>query len=140
MNDTSKASYAALLLRLTLGGLFLAHLGLKFFVFTPAGTAGFFQSIGLPGPLAYVVMLAELVIGVSLILGFHTRIAALAGIPVLLGAIVTVHAAAGFFFTDTNGGWEFPAFWIVALLAQALLGDGAYAVSTTAPLRAVAAE
>jgi putative oxidoreductase len=140
MNDTRNASYAALLLRLTLGGLFLAHLGLKFFVFTPAGTAGFFQSIGLPGPLAYVVMLAELIIGVSLILGFHTRFAALAGVPVLLGAIITVHAAAGFFFTDTNGGWEFPAFWIVALLAQALLGDGAYAVSTAAPLRVVAAE
>ena len=49
----------------------------------------------------------------------------LALIPVLLGAIVTVHGPAGFFFNNPNGGWEYLAFWIAALVAQALLGDGA---------------
>ena len=39
-----------------------------------------------------------------------------------------MHGAAGFFFNNPNGGWEYPAFWIVALVVQALLGDGAYAV------------
>jgi putative oxidoreductase len=34
----------------------------------------------------------------------------------------------GFFFTDTGDGWEYPAFWAVALVVQALLGDGAYAL------------
>src|SRR5262245_54534209 len=48
MTDTRTAPYAALLLRLSLAAAFLAHAGLKIFVFTPAGTAGFFQSIGLP--------------------------------------------------------------------------------------------
>jgi putative oxidoreductase len=52
-------------------------------------------------------------------------------VPVLLGAIVTVHGAAGFFFTNPNGGWEFPALWIVALIAQALIGDGAFALKPT---------
>jgi len=140
MSDTTKTAAAATLLRVSLGALFLAHLGLKYFVFTPAGTAGFFESIGLPGPLAYVTMLAELVIGVALILGVQTRIAALAGIPILLGTIVTVHGSAGFFFTDKNGGWEFPAFWIVALIVQALIGNGAYALAFGPATRTVPAE
>ena len=42
--------------------------------------------------------------------------------------IVTVHGPAGFFFTNANGGWEYPAFWAVALAVQALLGDGALAL------------
>ena len=101
---------------------------MKIFVFTPAGTADFFQSLGLPGFLAYVVIAAELLGGLALIAGFKTRIVALALIPVLLGAIFTVHLSAGFFFSNENGGWEFPAFWAIALLIQALLGDGLYAL------------
>jgi putative oxidoreductase len=128
MIDTRTAPYAALILRLSLGILFLAHFGLKLFVFTPAGTAQFFQSLGLPGGLAYVTMAAELLGAVALILGVYTRIVALALIPILLGAIVTVHWSAGFFFTNPNGGWEFPAFWIIGLLVLALAGDGAFAL------------
>ncbi len=128
MIDTRTAPYAALVLRVTLGALFLAHAGLKLFVFTPAGTAQFFGSLGLPPALAYLVIAAEVAGGVALILGFHARWAALALIPILVGAIVTVHGSAGFFFSNPKGGWEFLAFWILALLTQALLGDGALAV------------
>ncbi len=128
MIDTRTAPYAAFILRLSLGVLFLAHFGLKFFVFTPTGTAQFFQSLGLPGALAYLTMAAELVGAIALILGVYTRFVAIALIPILLGAIVTVHWSAGFFFTNANGGWEFPAFWIIGLLALALVGDGAFAL------------
>ena len=128
MIDQKSAPYAALLLRVSLGGLFLAHAALKIFVFTPAGTAQFFASVGVPPALAYVTMAAEVAGGVALILGVWTRLAALALTPVLIGAIATVHGAAGFFFTNANGGWEYPAFWIVALVVQALLGDGALAM------------
>jgi putative oxidoreductase len=128
MIDTRTAPYAALILRITLGILFLAHAGLKVFVFTPAGAAQFFGSLGLPPVLAYFTILVETLGGLALIAGFYTRWAALALVPVLLGAIVTVHGPAGFFFNNPNGGWEFLALWIVALVAQALLGDGAYAV------------
>ena len=128
MIDQKSAPYAALLLRVSLGGLFLAHAALKIFVFTPAGTAQFFASVGVPPALAYVTMAAEVAGGVALILGVWTRVAALALTPVLIGAIATVHGAAGFFFNNANGGWEYPAFWIVALLVQALLGDGALAM------------
>jgi len=125
MIDDRTAPYAALLLRLTLGGLFLAHAALKIFVFTPAGTAQFFASVGVPGALAYLVIAAEVLGGIALIVGWQTRYVALALTPVLLGAIVTVHGKAGFFFDSAKGGWEYPAFWIVALLVLALLGDGA---------------
>jgi putative oxidoreductase len=128
MIDSRTAPYAAALLRAALGALFLAHAGLKLFVFTPAGTAQFFVSLGLPGALAYLVIAAEIIGGVALIAGLYSRIAAVALIPILLGAIVTVHGSAGFFFTNPHGGWEFPALWIVGLIAVALLGDGAYAL------------
>lgn len=131
MIDTRTAPYAATALRVALGILFLAHAGLKLFVFTPAGTVQFFGSLGLPGPLAYLVILAEIGGGVALIAGVYSRIVAVGLIPILLGAIFTVHGPAGFFFTNANGGWEFLALWIVGLIAVALLGDGAYALKPT---------
>lgn len=131
MIDTRTAPYAALVLRLVLGILFLAHAGLKIFVFTPAGTAGFFASLGLPGWFAYVTIVWELAGAVALIVGVWPRLAAIALVPILLGAIVTVHGAAGFFFTNPNGGWEFPALWIAGLIALALTGDGAFALKPT---------
>lgn len=60
----SNPALAATILRVSLGILFLAHAGLKIFVFTPAGTVGFFESLGLPGPLAYLVIAAELLGGI----------------------------------------------------------------------------
>ncbi|MEY8772702.1 DoxX family protein [Erwinia sp. ACCC 02193] len=131
MFDHRTTPYAALIMRLALGILFLAHFGLKFFVFTPAGTAKFFASLGLPGSLAYLTMTVELVGAIALILGVYTRVVAVVLIPVLLGAITTVHGPAGFFFTNPNGGWEFPAFWIVGLIVLALTGDGKYALKPT---------
>jgi putative oxidoreductase len=128
MVDTRTAPYAALILRITLGILFLAHAGLKVFVFTPAGAAQFFGSLGLPPALAYLTIAAETAGGIALLLGFFTRWVSLALIPVLLGAIAFVHGPAGFFFNNPNGGWEYLAFWIAALVTQALLGDGALAV------------
>ncbi len=103
MIDPRTAPYAALLLRVTLGGVFLAHAALKLFLFTPAGTAKFFASLGVPAELAYVTMAAEILGGVALIAGFRTRIVALALTPILLGAIVLVHGSAGFFFNNPNG-------------------------------------
>lgn len=133
MIDTRTAPYGLLLLRVSLGALFLAHAGLKFFVFTPAGAAAFFGSLGLPGWLAYATIAAEVIGGLALILGVYARAAALALVPVLVGAIATVHGPAGFFFSNPNGGWEFLALWIVGLIAFALAGDGALALKPTLP-------
>jgi len=129
MNNTQQADYAALLLRNALGIMFLAHALLKILVFTPAGTVGFFASLGVPGWFAYPVMGAELVGGIMLVIGWHTRVVSLALIPVLLGSIVLVHGANGWLYTNANGGWEYSAFLIVASLAQSLLGDGAFSIN-----------
>ncbi len=131
MTDLRTAPYSALLLRVSLGVMFLAHAAVKLFIFTPAGTAGFFGKLGLPPALAYLVMTAEVIGGVALILGVWTRVVALALTPILLGAIVTVHGANGWLFTNTGGGWEYPAFWVAGLFALAGIGDGAWAIMPT---------
>lgn len=126
MIDASTAPYAALVLRLALGTLFLAHGLLKLLVFKPAGAYGYFKSLGVPGWLAYVTMAAELVGAAALIVGIMPRYVALVLIPLLLGTIVLVHGKNRWLFTNKDGGWEFPAFWSVALAVQFLLGDGAW--------------
>ena len=133
MIDSRTAPYAAQVLRVSLGAMFLTHsVWLKGFVYTLPGTARFFESIGLPGPLAYLVFAAEAVGGVLLIAGVHARWTALALLPVLLGA-TWAHAGNGWLFTNPNGGWEYPLFLAAAALVQALLGDGAHAVRLPSP-------
>lgn len=125
----SNADYAALLLRVTTGALFVAHAALKIFVFTPAGTAGYFASIGLPGFLGYLTIAVELLGGLALIAGLYTRAISLVMVPVLLGAAWFGHGANGFFFSNPNGGWEYPVLWAIVMAALALLGNGAYAIA-----------
>jgi putative oxidoreductase len=129
MIDHRTAPYAALVLRVSLGVMYIAHsLVLKHFMYTLPGTAQFFASIGLPAALAYLTFWGELVGGVALVAGIGTRIVALGLIPVLVGA-TWVHAANGWVFSAANGGWEYPVFLIAASVVAALLGDGRYAVS-----------
>ncbi len=129
MIDARTAPYAALTLRVALGAMFIAHALLKVFVFTLPGTVQFFESLGLPGVLAYATVAAELVGGAMLILGVGTRWVAALLIPVLLGA-TWAHVPNGWLFTAPKGGWEYPAFLSVAAIVQGLLGDGAYSLSS----------
>lgn len=127
MIDQNTAPYAALMLRMTTGALFIAHGLTKVLIFTIPGTVGFFESLGLPGIFAYLTIFAELMGGTALILGVATRLVSLAVLPVLLGAVWT-HSSAGWMFTNEGGGWEFPFFWAVTQASLALLGNGAYAL------------
>lgn len=128
MIDHRTAPYAALMLRVSLGVLLLAHgLLLKVFTFGLAGTVGYFQSIGYPGFFAYLVIAGEILGGLALILGVWTRWVALLMLPILIGATLQ-HTGNGWLFSAANGGWEFPVFWTVTLIVQALLGDGAHAL------------
>ena len=129
MIDHRTVPYAALVLRVSLGVMYIAHsLVLKHLMYTLPGTAQFFASIGLPAALAYLTFWGELVGGVALVAGIGTRIVALGLIPILLGA-TWVHAGNGWVFSAANGGWEYPVFLIAASVVAALLGDGRYAVS-----------
>lgn len=136
MIDAVTAPYAILLLRLSLGAMFIAHAMLKWRVFTIPGTIVFFKSLGLPGWLAYVTIAAELVGAVCLIVGIYPRYVALLLVPLILGTIATVHGKNGWLFSNKDGGWEYPAFWAAALVALFLLGDGAAVIVASPPFTA----
>ncbi len=128
IDEKATTPYAALLLRVSMGVMFLAHGAvLKLGTFGLAGTMGYFQSIGYPAPLAVVVIAAEILGGIALILGLGVRVVSLALVPLMLGALLQ-HTGNGWVFSAKGGGWEFPAFWTAALLVQAGLGAGAHAL------------
>lgn len=122
------SAVGAALLRLALGVLFLAHALLKLVVFTLPGTVAWFEQHGLPGPLVYPVVAAELLGGLALLAGMFVRPVAVVLGLIALGAILP-HAANGWEFANDGGGWEYPLFIALVSFAQALLGPGAFAAS-----------
>lgn len=123
MSNNRRIDAAAVVLRTGLGLMFIAHAAQKYFMFTLPGTAKFFESLGLPGPLAYATFAAELIGGALLIAGVGTRAAASVLTFVVLGA-TWAHSGNGWAFTSPNGGWEYPAFLTLATLVTAMLGNG----------------
>jgi putative oxidoreductase len=128
MIKTDTAPYAALLLRVSLGILFLAHAAAKIFVFTVPGFVNYMGSLGLPPMVAYAVLALEIIGGFALILGIYAPLIALPLAVEILGTIVFAHGANGWAFSNKGGGWEFPALWAVVLVALFLLGDGPFAM------------
>ena len=118
----------ALVLRLGLGVMYVAHAQLKIFTFGLSGTAAFFAQVGFPAWTVYPVTFLELAAGILLILGLHARWVAVGMIPILLGAAWT-HAGNGWVFSGPGGGWEYPMFLIIASAVQGLIGNGALALS-----------
>jgi putative oxidoreductase len=137
MIAASTAPYAALLLRVGLGLLFLAHADLQIRIYGLPTEVEFFRSIGLPGHLVYLTAAMQVIGGVALVAGVYARFAALLLLPIIIGTIVTVHGSKGWLFTNKDGGWEYPAFWALALVVQFLLGDGAWALLASPSLHAL---
>jgi putative oxidoreductase len=136
MNRTTNPAateYGIALLRVSLGVMWIAHALLKWFVFTLPGTANFFESVGLPGFLAYPVFAAELIGGVMLLFGVYARQVSLALVPIMLAA-TWVHVPNGWLHTSPNGGWEYPLFLSIASIALWLLGDGAFSLRRSSSL------
>lgn len=144
LSSSFASQLGATVLRVALGAVFLAHAGAKAFIFTFAGTAQYFEAHGFPGWTAWPVFLAELLGGLALVVGFRVRWVALGLMPVMLGALKP-HLGNGWMFTSSGGGWEYVAFLLLALGAQALMGSGAFSIDgvksrhTAAPGRAVGA-
>ena len=130
MIDTRTAPYAALVLRLALSFFFFAHLIRKFAVigFDPWWTGLVKQ--GYPGPVLGYTVAIEFAGAVLLLLGVYTRYVSLLCLPVLLAVTQYWMARKGFWFADS--GMEFPLAWVFMLIAQVLLGDGAYALPVPA--------
>ena len=131
MIDTKTAPYGALLLRVSIGILFILHgVYLKAFVFGMANVATFFAPMGLPDWFAWVVMLYETIGGLALIFGIYTRWVALFLGAHLLFATYLGHASNGWMFSNEGGGYEYPLFWAISCFALALLGDGAHSLKS----------
>ena len=129
MNDQRFPDVAILLLRLSLGTMWITHGLLKVFVFTVPGFQAFLAGQGMPPSLALPIVVMELIGGVLILLGIHGRWISVALLPILIGATVA-HAANGWVFSNPQGGWEYPVFLIAMSIVHALLGDGAYAVKS----------
>src|SRR5262245_33176049 len=118
----------ALLLRLLLGSLFIAHLYWKMMIL-PGGLAAWWSGLagnGYPGFVMAYVLSAELAGAVLLIPGVLTRYVALYAMPMMLGAAQFWLARKGFYFTQ--GGAEMPIVWLALLGLQVVAGDGAPAL------------
>jgi putative oxidoreductase len=130
MIDHRTVPYAAFFLRLSLSFLFFAHLYRKF------ASIGFdpwligMQKAGYPDWISYYTVSAEFAGAILLLLGIYSRYVSLFTMPVLIAVVYHWAIRKGFWFAD--GGLEFPLAWVMMLITQALLGDGAYAVRVPA--------
>ncbi|MDC1249737.1 DoxX family protein [Planktomarina sp.] len=124
-NGTNIQSIGVSLLRIHFGIILLAHGWLKVYVFSIAGTVGYFSSIGLPPIIAYLVIFGELVGGLALILGIQTRLAAALTVPIVFGAAV-MNGGNGWLHSASGGGWEYAASLTVIAVSLAIMGSGQY--------------
>ncbi|WP_047154351.1 DoxX family protein [Aneurinibacillus tyrosinisolvens] len=124
-----KYETGALILRLVIGITFFIH-GLAKFQMGLGNTAGFFQSIGVPGFMAYIVATIELVGGLAMILGIGTRIVSILFALVMVGAIVTVKLAVGFMGNGQMAGYELDLALLALSIYLAISGSQLYSLDS----------
>jgi putative oxidoreductase len=112
----------------TLGLYAIAHIYWKFYI-RPDGLDGWWNGLlqaGYPNWVIIYVLSGEFLGAICLIPGIFTRWVALYTMPLIVGAAQFWLVRKGFFFT--GAGAELPTLWAIALIVQAGLGDGAYAL------------
>jgi putative oxidoreductase len=120
------------LLRLVVGLLFAAHGSQKAFGWFGGpgmgGATGFMGSLGFRAPRiwAWQLMLAELLGGLALAVGFLTPLAALALVIDMIVAIALVKWQNGFF--SGNGGYEFELVLLAVPVALVATGPGRFSL------------
>ena len=115
-----------LALRLVLGAIMIAY-GYPMVFGGLQRHAAFVHSLGMPAWLGYVSAFAEFGGGILLVVGFLTRLAALAILVNMLVAIFAVHFKHGF---TGEGNYQFPL--ALAAMALALLFSGGGPISLDA--------
>ncbi|CAN5879464.1 DoxX family protein [soil metagenome] len=117
------------LLRIITGSVFAAHGYQKVFVYGMAGVQGAFTKMGAPMPTVTGPLIAwlEFFGGIALIIGFLTRLVALGLVLDMLGAILIVHVANGFFLPK---GYEFVLLLLAASLALMFGGPGSLSIDS----------
>lgn len=108
----TKVTIVSTLMRVVLGILFLVH-GISKLQMGLANVEAWFSSIGVPGLLAYVVAVFELVGGILLIVGLFTRYVSALFVIMLIGAVFTVKLSAGMLGNSQMAGYELDLSFIV---------------------------
>ena len=133
----TKAGIASTLLRVTLGAVMFPHGAQKvlgwFGGYGISGTMGFLTGqVGLPAPIAALVLIAEFFGSIALVFGLFSRAAAVGIISVMIGAVVTTHLPNGFFMNWTGQqageGFEYHLLVIGMALAILIQGSGRFSI------------
>nr|WP_309099942.1 DoxX family protein [Fredinandcohnia onubensis] len=123
----NKFELGQLIIRVVLGITFFIH-GLDKFQGGVENTAGWFESIGIPGVVAYGVAVVELVGGIMLVLGLFSRIVSILFAVVMVGAIVKVKLAIGFLGNGQMAGYELDLAFLAMAVMLAITGSKAFAL------------
>lgn len=120
--------YGALVLRVVLGVVYIAHAYLALVVMGLAKAVEYQRAMHIPLPEigVWYLIVAHGLGGILLLLGLLVRWAALANIPIMAGALWFVHLQQGFFIFGSKFGYEYVLVVLGATIAQALLGAGAF--------------
>lgn len=129
MNSNNQQDLAKLLLRLALGTLILLH-GIAKLDGGLAPIEGMLQAHGLPGFLAYAVLIGEVIAPLMLLAGFHARIGAVLVAINMLVAVFLVHQGQ-LAQLNQQGGWalELQGMFFVAAVVIALVGPGRFSAN-----------
>lgn len=123
--DRTAVDLSLLILRVVVGIIFMAHGSQKLFgAFEGKGLEETVKMLG--SPLGYLVAIGEFFGGVGILFGFLSRFSAAAIIVIMIGAIVHVHGANGFFLD--KHGFEYNLALIGLLLPIFLCGPGSYSM------------
>ncbi|MEH7238702.1 DoxX family protein [Bacillus sp. JJ1562] len=117
-----KNEIGALILRVTLGIIFFIH-GLVKFQGGIENTVGWFESINIPGFMAYVVALFEIIGGIALIIGFATRLVSILVALLMVGATITAKLPVGLLGNGQMAGYELDLAFLAMAVYLAINGS-----------------
>ncbi|PGV52868.1 DoxX family protein [Bacillus sp. AFS037270] len=124
-----KNEIGAFILRVTLGALFLIH-GIVKFQGGIENIVGWFDSIGLPGFMAYGVASLEIIGGIGIIIGLATRFFAALFALMMIGATIKVKLSVGLLGNGQMAGYELDLAFLAIALYLAITGSKLLSVSS----------
>jgi len=134
-NHLSKNDWAITFLRVYVGLMFIAHYSghvlagpEQFQVFSV-----YFSGVGfqIGGPMVVLAGVIEIAVSIGLVFGLMTRIAATGAVLYLYFATLWgEHFSAGYIWVLPNGGWEFPALWMIVILVFMITGGSKISIDS----------